>query len=102
MFHLPPGIEWPFTLRSEPANLPVVLAAISGKGLSESVLWEIDRALLDHELIKVRVSSEDRDDKRAAIDALLQGSGAELVQRIGHIVCLYRRHPEKPQLALPS
>ena len=38
MFHLPPGIEWPFTLRSEPANLPVVLAAISGEGLSESEL----------------------------------------------------------------
>ena len=41
MFHLPPGIEWPFTLRSEPANLPVVLAAISGEGLSESQLYSI-------------------------------------------------------------
>lgn len=41
MFHLPPGIEWPFTLRSEPANLPVVLAAISGEGLSESQLYTI-------------------------------------------------------------
>lgn len=41
MFHLPPGIEWPFTLRSEPANLPVVLAAISGEGLSESQLYQI-------------------------------------------------------------
>jgi hydrophobic/amphiphilic exporter-1 (mainly G- bacteria), HAE1 family len=41
MFHLPPGIEFPFTLRSEPANLPVVLAAISGKGLSEKELYTI-------------------------------------------------------------
>lgn len=41
MFHLPPGIEWPFTLRSEPSNLPVVLAAISGDGLSESQLYSI-------------------------------------------------------------
>jgi len=41
MFHLPPGIEWPFTLRSEPANLPVVLAAISGEGLSEQELYSI-------------------------------------------------------------
>ncbi|MCC9603990.1 efflux RND transporter permease subunit [Stieleria sp. JC731] len=41
MFHLPPGIEWPFTLRSEPANLPVVLAAISGEGLSEQQLYTI-------------------------------------------------------------
>ena len=41
MFHLPPGMEWPFTLRSEPSNLPVVLAAISGEGLSESELYSI-------------------------------------------------------------
>src|SRR6056297_3254108 len=41
MFHLPPGIEYPFTLRSEPANLPVVLAAIGGEGLSESQLYTI-------------------------------------------------------------
>jgi hydrophobic/amphiphilic exporter-1 (mainly G- bacteria), HAE1 family len=41
MFHLPPGIEWPFTLRSEPANLPVVLAAISGEGLSEKELYNM-------------------------------------------------------------
>ena len=41
MFHLPPGIEWPFTLRSEPANMPVVLAAISGEGLSEKDLYSI-------------------------------------------------------------
>ncbi|MBC8350659.1 MAG: efflux RND transporter permease subunit [Planctomycetes bacterium] len=41
MFHLPPGIEFPFTLRSEPANLPVVLAAISGEGLSEKELYSI-------------------------------------------------------------
>lgn len=79
---------------------PVVM--VGGKGLSESVLKEVERALLDHELIKVRVSSEDREDKKAAIDALVERSGAELVQRIGHIVCLYRRHPNKPQLALPS
>jgi CzcA family heavy metal efflux pump len=39
--HLPPGIEYPFTLRSEPANLPVVLAAISGEGLSESELYSV-------------------------------------------------------------
>lgn len=41
MFHLPPGIEWPFTMRSEPANLPVVLGAISGEGLSETELYKI-------------------------------------------------------------
>ena len=41
MFHLPPGMEPPFTMRGEPANLPVVLAAISGEGLSEKDLYTI-------------------------------------------------------------
>ncbi|MFC7339422.1 efflux RND transporter permease subunit [Haloferula chungangensis] len=41
MFHLPPGIEFPFTLRSEPANLPVMLGAISGEGLDEMELHTI-------------------------------------------------------------
>jgi CzcA family heavy metal efflux pump len=41
MFHLPPGIEPPFTLRSEPSNMPVMLGAISGEGLSESQLYTI-------------------------------------------------------------
>ena len=41
MFHLPPGIEHPFTLRSEPANMPVILAAISGDGLDETELYKI-------------------------------------------------------------
>lgn len=39
--HLPPDIDWPFTLRSEPANLPVILAALHGEGLSETELYKI-------------------------------------------------------------
>ncbi len=41
MFHLPPGIEPPFTLSGDPANMPVMLGAISGEGLSESELYTI-------------------------------------------------------------
>jgi hydrophobic/amphiphilic exporter-1 (mainly G- bacteria), HAE1 family len=41
MFHLPPGIETPWTMRSEPSNMPVMLGAISGEGLSESELYTI-------------------------------------------------------------
>ena len=41
IFHLPPGIEFPFTMRSEPSNMPVMLGAISGEGLSESQLYTI-------------------------------------------------------------
>jgi RNA-binding protein len=79
---------------------PVVM--LGGKGLTDAVVKEIDRALLDHELIKVRITAEDRDSKKALIGELQTRCGAELVQAIGHIVCLYRRHPKQPQLALPA
>lgn len=78
---------------------PVVMVA--GRGLAPSVLKEVEIALLSHELIKVRISAEDREAKQALIAELVSASGAELVQTIGHIVCLYRRHPESPKLMLP-
>jgi HAE1 family hydrophobic/amphiphilic exporter-1 len=40
-FHLPPGIEPPFVMKSDPGNLPVILAAVSGEGLSETELFTI-------------------------------------------------------------
>jgi len=67
---------------------PVVIVANS---LSDNVLAEIDRALSDHELIKVRVVTEDRDSKRAVIDEICKISGAELIQVIGKIALIYRK-----------
>ena len=76
---------------------PVVIVAYS---LSESVLAEIDRALSDHELIKIRLVTEDRESKRAAIDEICVNQGAELVHMIGKIALIYRKaEPVKPHLS---
>ena len=69
---------------------PVVI--VSEQGASEGVLAELDRALNDHELIKIRITVGDRDAKQALIDELCQASGAELVQVIGKMVILLRRN----------
>lgn len=74
---------------------PVVM--IAGNGLSEGVCGELDRALLDHELIKVKLAIEDREARRAAIEQICQRTGAELVQSIGKVVLLYREST-KPKL----
>ncbi|WP_111494367.1 MULTISPECIES: ribosome assembly RNA-binding protein YhbY [Marinobacter] len=68
---------------------PVVM--IGDKGLSEGLQQELERALDDHELIKVKIASPDRDERREAIEALCQESGAELVQMIGKIAVILRR-----------
>lgn len=68
---------------------PVVI--IGDNGLTDSVLAEIDRALNDHELIKVKVVTEDREDKKATIAELIEKTNATLVQTIGHIALIMRR-----------
>ncbi len=67
---------------------PVV--QLGNHGLSEAVLAEIDRALEDHELIKVRIGGEDREARAEAIAAIATSTRSEAVQIIGKIVLLYR------------
>ena len=74
---------------------------VGAKGVSPSLLSELDGALEHHELIKVRVVAEDREMRDAWIEALLEGSDATLVQRVGHIACLYRPRLKDPAIVLP-
>ncbi len=78
---------------------PVVLTG--NAGLTEAVYREIDSALVHHELIKVRVNAEDREDRDTMITEICDHSEAELIQRIGHIALLYRRNEERPRIQLP-
>lgn len=70
-----------------------------GRGLTEAVLAEMDRALQDHELIKVRLVADDRQQRREMIETACERTGAELVQRIGHVAVLYRPNPEQPRVS---
>ena len=71
---------------------PVV--TVAGKGLAPPVLEEVDRALNDHELIKVKVAVGDRVQRESVIASLCEHSGAHLVQRIGNIATLLRENPQ--------
>ena len=77
---------------------PVVTVAT--KGLSENVLAEIDRALTDHELIKVKLSDSDQQSRANAIEIIREKCGAEVVQSIGHILLLLKKSNEpNPKLS---
>jgi RNA-binding protein len=78
---------------------PVVM--VGAKGVGPSLLAELDQALELHELVKVKVAAEDRDQRDAMIAALLEPSEASLVARIGHVAVLYRRSRDKPLVILP-
>lgn len=68
---------------------PVVM--IGNHGLSESVSREINRALNDHELIKIKVASTDREARLALLNQISVSQEAELVQAIGNIGIFYRK-----------
>lgn len=68
---------------------PVVM--IGGQGLTEGVIEETNRALNDHELIKIKIAGEDRDARAHVIDALIAETQAEVVQKIGKIALLYKK-----------
>ncbi len=67
---------------------PVLI--FGGKGLTETFVEELNLRLEDHELIKVKVNAETRDDRAAIVQALSDKGSAELIQRIGNIALLYR------------
>ena len=77
---------------------PIVM--VGGNGLTENVQLEVDRALEEHELIKVKFAVGDRDLKRELIKELVTVVEAELVQEIGNIAVLFRASDEpNPKLS---
>jgi len=78
---------------------PVIL--LGNKGATEAVAKELGQALDIHELVKVKLSGGDKDERAAQITFLTGQTGSENVQEIGHIVVLFRRNDQDPKLALP-
>ena len=72
---------------------PIVL--LGSNGLTEAVIAEIDYALNHHELIKVKIPTDDREVKTLIIEAICRETGATNVQAIGKTLAIYRQSPEK-------
>jgi RNA-binding protein len=70
-------------------------------GLDDGLVAAVDRALADHELVKVRVGEGAGLDRHAAADSLAAKTRSEVAQVIGNIVLLYRADPDEPVIALP-
>lgn len=78
---------------------PVV--TIAGNGLSEGVVSELERALNDHELIKIKLAVGSREARSQVADEICDQLRAEVVQRIGNILVILRR-AEKPDPRLSN
>jgi len=74
-----------------------------GKGrLSESIVAETKRSLEAHELIKVRIESDDAAERREIAEQLAAETDASLAGTIGKTAIVYRARAEKPKIRLPG
>ncbi len=79
---------------------PVV--QLGRQGLTPAVLRQIDDALEQHELIKVKLAKEspaETGDVAPEIERETKGSVAQI---IGHTLVVYRRRKNKPKIEFPS
>ena len=67
---------------------PVVI--IGQRGLTDSILNEIDVALNAHELIKIRIRSSNKNERSLQCLLIEQQLDAEVIHQIGFITVLYR------------
>jgi len=73
-----------------------------GKGrLTPPIVAETRRSLEAHELIKVRIESDDAAERREIATRLAAETESELAGTIGKTAILYRRREEKPKIKLP-
>jgi RNA-binding protein len=73
-----------------------------GRGrIKESVVEETKKSLLAHELIKVRIETDDSAERRTIAESLASAADAEIAGRVGKIAILYREREEKPAIKLP-
>ena len=75
---------------------------LGNAGLTEALARETERALHDHELIKVKAPGADRAARDALFAALAQQTHSALVHRIGNVAVLYRARAELPGILLPD
>jgi RNA-binding protein len=84
---------------AHPLN-PVVM--LGNAGLTDAVVSELDRALSDHELVKVSARVGDRIARSGALEALANRTRAEIVQQVGNVGVFYRRGDDLAKILLPD
>lgn len=71
---------------------PVVI--LGSKGLTDAVIEETNQALLAHELIKVKINGQEKEEKLATVQSLCHALQAEMIQLIGNTLIIYRQNEQ--------
>ena len=76
---------------------------VGTEGVTPALLTSVEEAFNTRELLKVRLQESAPQSTRDTGDAIAtEVNGVHVVQTIGRTLALYRRHPDKPEIRLPS
>jgi RNA-binding protein len=67
---------------------------IGAAGLWEGVIHELDQGLKSHELIKIKVFSDERETRTILLEKICERLDAAPVQHIGKVLVIYRLRPD--------
>jgi RNA-binding protein len=81
-------------LRAQAHKLKAIVQIGKG-GIDDGLVAALDRALTDHELVKVKVGDGAGLDRHSAADELAAKTNSEVAQVLGNIVLLFRANPEE-------
>lgn len=79
---------------------PVV--RVGKNGVTDGIVGATSAVLADHELIKIALAGESKDERRVEADELARRTGSHVAQLIGRVGLLYRRRHDDPEVALPG
>ncbi len=77
------------------------IVRVGKSGITATVVEETKRSLQAHELIKVRIETDDSESRYEIAEKLAAETDAQLAGIIGKIAILYREREEKPRIKLP-
>ena len=88
-------------LRSLANGIPAVVT-VGKEGVTESVIGNIDEALVAREIVKVSVLETSPVSSKEAIEEVMNKiTGCEAVQVIGRKFVVYKRNLKEPKIILP-
>jgi|SRR6516225_4826820 RNA-binding protein len=92
---MPPG-ELRRALRGHGHGMSAIVQ-IGKAGVTTAVVKQVEQALADHELVKVKIGRECPADRHEVAERLDAEPGVNIVQMVGRMLLLYKRHPKHPR-----
>jgi len=74
------------------------IVQVGKDGIDDGLIDAIDRALADHELIKIKLGEHAPVDRDDAAEAISARTNSDVAQVLGRTILLYRPDPEEPRI----